>query len=283
MTTPAVKVLANLAAQMGVPEHVDDVNKEDSPLLVREEEDDCDFSSFPSLSLEETPGNYHTGVFMSRGDVESHIESLLARPILLGQLPADELEGDSLDEFFVESLEDVPKVMMSNFGTSFSTLMNSRLRAYATFLARHALSLAQCSDELEPVTSIEHKLQTMLDIGSQVRTVQVSSEFAVDLEGAETVACDGDEATQVSLPIKAKLCVHIALPHVKEVDGNELMTVSLQVHGKVCGESRHRAQHGRIHLNMHHCSLMFSSNSILLQASLLMHQTTRLCYCESQK
>jgi hypothetical protein len=281
MTTPAVNMLVDLAAQMGVPEHVGDSNKEDSPLLVREEDDDCDFSSFPSLSLEETPGNYHTGVFMSRGDVESHIESLLSRPILLGQQPADEPEGDSLDEFFVESLEDVPKVMMSNFGTSFSTLMNSRLRAYATFLARHAMSLAQCSEEIEPVISIEHKLEAMLAIGSQVRTVQVSSEFAVDPEKAETVACDGDEATQVSVPLKVNLCVHLALPHVKEVGGNELMTVSLQVHGKVCGKSSHQPQHAHIDLDMDH--LTFASNSILLQASLLMQQTIRPCYCESQK
>jgi hypothetical protein len=91
------------------------------------------------------------------------------------------------------------------------------------------------------VISIEHKLETMLAIGSQVRTVQVSSEFIIDPDGAETVTCDGDEAAQVSVPLKANLCVHIALPHVKEVDGNKLMTASLQVHGKVCGKSKSSA------------------------------------------
>ena len=237
MTTQVVKVLAKLASQMGVPSEEGGSKSDGASLLIREDDDDdCDFSSFPSLSLEETPGNYHTGVFMSRRDVESHIESLLSRPILLGPQPADEPVGDSLDEFFVERLEDVPKVMMANFATSFSTLMNSRLRAYATFLARHAISIAQCSEEMDRVVGIERKLETMLAIGSQVCATRVSSSFEIDPKGAQTVEGDEGEASQVAVPLKANLCVYIQLPHVKEADGNELMNVSLHVNGRLSGK-----------------------------------------------
>lgn len=247
MSSLPISALANLAAQLSAP-----ISKEKSPestsnLLVCPDEDDCDFSSFPSLSLEESPGNYHQGNFTSRGDVETHVESLLARPILLGKQEDDErssaglVEGDdSLDEFFVQQLNEVPELMMSNFCTSFATLMNSRLRAYTSFLARHALSLAKCSkteQEMDGVHGIEHKLETMLAIGSQVSTGKVSSEFTIDKShNPKVLPIEGDDKDcQVSMPLRMKICVTIALPHVKEADGNESLEVFFETTGKICG------------------------------------------------
>ena len=132
MASAAIEALSELASRLSVP-----VENDLSPisLLMGDDEGVDDFSSFPSLSLEESPGNFHTGNFANRSHVESHVESLLARPILLGKQDEEERsslvdpESDSLDEFFVENFEEVPKVMMNNFCTSFATLMNSRLRA----------------------------------------------------------------------------------------------------------------------------------------------------------
>ena len=119
--------------------------------------------------------------------------------------------------------------------------MNSRLRAYAIFLARHALSLAKSSKtdkERESVNGLEHKLETMLEIGSQVSSGSGSSDFIVDIEKlSEPTAVDGDdEVIQVSLPLTMKISVNIALPHVKEADGNESMKVSFETTGKLCGK-----------------------------------------------
>lgn len=269
MSSLAISALANLSAQLSSPISKDTSPGNASTLLVCSDEDDCDFSSFPSLSLEESPGNYHQGNFTSRGDVETHVESLLARPILLGKQEDDErssaglMEGDdSLDEFFVQQLNEVPKLMMSNFCTSFATLMNSRLRAYTSFLARHALSLARSSQteqEKDGVVGIEHKLETMLAIGSQVSTGSVSSEFSIHQSHIpEVLPIEGDEKDcQVSMPLKVKICVTIALPHVKEADGNESMEVFFETTGKLCGifakdgEEPSRLRVAEVTINMH--------------------------------
>ena len=188
MVSPPVNALANLAAELSVPapgniveERVGNRTSVASGLLMCEEDEDCDFSSFPSLSLVESAGNYHRGIFSSRGEVESHVESLLSRPILLGKQvdPEEDTESDSLDEFVVENFHEVPKLMLSNFCSSFATLMNSRLRAYASFLARHALTLAS-EHEDEGAHGIEQKLEVMLGIGSRITVSSSSSTFLVD-------------------------------------------------------------------------------------------------------
>jgi hypothetical protein len=217
-----------------------------------DEDDECDFSSFPSLSLEETPGNYHAGVFRDRSDVESHVESLLARPILLGKPQAEDNktasdgkgnpEDDSLDEFFANSVQEVPKLMLGNFCTSFNTLMNSRLRAYANFLARHALSHARCSKtdtEIEGVVSIERKLETMMGIGHQVSAASISSDFSIELgQYSESPEEDTDEVVQASMPLKMNISINIVLPHVEMEgsEGDETVKVTFETSGKIFGK-----------------------------------------------
>ena len=86
VSSAAKEALSNLAAQLGVstttPKTTKNNTTSSNPLLVLwEDEDDCDFSSFPSLSLEESPGNYHRGTFINRGDVETHIETFFLRTV----------------------------------------------------------------------------------------------------------------------------------------------------------------------------------------------------------
>jgi hypothetical protein len=264
--TAAAQILASFASDLGVSDRAahkipNDENISDREvkitnlLLAWEDEDECDFSSFPSLSLEESPGNYHSGVFHNRRDVESHVESLLARPILLGKQEGsskNSSEGDpedSLDEFLVDSSQQVPKLMLENFGTSFNTLMNSRLRAYANFLARHALSHVRCSktqDEMEGVTSIERKLKTMLGIGHQVSAASIVSEFTADpSKCTEEIAEAQEDSTQdwtfqASMPLKMSISIDIALPHVEMEGGDETLTVTFETTGKICGKLPNR-------------------------------------------
>lgn len=263
MASPEAKALVNLAAQLSTGCGNNPTTS--TNLLVWQDEEECDFSSFPSLSLEESPGNYHTGNFANRGDVESHVESLLSRPILLGKQEDEGLtdpESDSLDEYFVERLEEVPSLMMTNFCGSFSTLMNSRLRAYARFLARHGLSLAKSSktdQELGGVVGIEHKLETMLNIGSQVSLSAESSKLTIDPEKLlqEVPKDEEDDTVRLSLPLKMHITLDIALPHVKETDGDEHMQVSIETTGVVTGifakqdKSSSFLRVAEVSLNMH--------------------------------
>lgn len=272
MPISTAQILAQFASELGVSsddpldEKVHKIpNDQGAMQLVAweyqgdDEDEECDFSSFPSLSLEESPGNYHAGVFRDRSDVESHVESLLARPILLGKPQAEENkkttsdkgedpEDDSLDEFFANSVQEVPKLMLGNFCTSFNTLMNSRLRAYANFLARHALSHVRCSKtdtEIEGVVSIERKLETMMGIGHQVSAASISSDFSVELhkysESLEDTDTDEDTAQttfQASMPLKMNISINIALPHV-EMEGNqgdETLKVNFETSGKIFGK-----------------------------------------------
>lgn len=254
MASPSAKTLLILANQLGVPAASKDQEgaaisgkKRSSAiagLLVCEDDEDCDFSSFPSLSLVESPGNYHRGIFTSRGEVESHVESLLSRPILLGKQvdSAEDQESDSLDEFVVENFEEVPELMLSNFCSSFSTLMNSRLRAYASFLARHALTLASEHDD-EGASGIEQKLEAMLGIGSQIIVSSSSSQLVVGetpLPQQKPEQADPDDGmTCHELPMEMKICIDISLPHARQGDGNVSMTTSFQASGKICGKCIH--------------------------------------------
>lgn len=247
MPSPAAQVLATFASKLGVSDRSEKTSdvKAQSMLVWEDDDDTGDFSSFPSLSLEETPGNFHSGVFHNRGDVESHVESLLSRPILLGNEQdrdcsiADPYEGDSMDEFFVKSLEEVPKLMLENFCTSFSTLMNSRLRAYASFLARHAVSHARCSkteEERECLALLEHKLDTMLHIGHQIAVEDLVSEFVVDPEQCSERLDSDDAFFQASIPLKMKISLDILLPHLETDRRDETLKVLFEASGNICGK-----------------------------------------------
>lgn len=247
MASPTANTLANLTAELGVPspgKHIEKGSGKSSSvtasLLVCEEDDECDFSSFPSLSLVESTGNFHRGIFTSRGEVESHVESLLSRPILLGKQvdSVEETESDSLDEFVVKSFDEVPQLMLSNFCSSFSTLMNSRLRAYASFLARHALTLAS-EHEDEGANGIEQKLEAMLSIGRQITFSSSSSEFSIDkkslLQGHKDTASESG-MTCDELPVNMNIVIEILLPQGTREGDSMSMTASFQASGNICGK-----------------------------------------------
>ena len=173
--------------------------------------------------------------------MESHVESLLSRPILLGKQAdlAEGTESDSLDEFVVENFDEVPELMLSNFCSSFSTLMNSRLRAYASFLARHALTLAS-EHEDEGAIGIEQKLEAMLGIGSQIIVSSSSSQLVVGetpLPQKPEQADPEDGTICQEMPMEMKISIDISLPHARQGDDNVSMTTSFQASGKICGKS----------------------------------------------
>lgn len=135
----------------------------------------------PALSL------HHETHFADRKDrkqVEEYAACLLSRPLVVGG-------GEG------EQGKEPPLQLLENAAESFAVLVDCRLRAYATFLARHAISLAhKC--ESEGVLSIEQKVSTLLDAGKSIRATSMALQFQlVDGEAGggdvETEGCPLDD------------------------------------------------------------------------------------------
>ena len=228
-----------------------------NPAVTSEEDNEIpyvNFSSFPSLSLEKRsegeqldPDNASFG---NREDVEAHVSSLLSRPILVSNANSNEVneveDEDAQEEFFMAAeIDKVPNMMMQNFFDSFSTLLNSRLRAHATFLARHGLSLLKTSvenndNELEEgIVGVEQKLETMLEIGRLVSTNAIATSFQAKAENATAVPQqeDGEESiSKVSIPLTMDVSIDISLPRPGG-GPSKVVTVSFHTTGSITGKS----------------------------------------------
>lgn len=201
---------------------------------------DINFSSFPALSLERSQ-NEPDSTRESRKDVEAHVSALLARPILVSSTNDVEVaEDDESDNCIAAQMSEVPGLVLQNFYKSFTTLMNSRLRAYATFLARHGLALlksAPSSDsELEEgVVGVEQKLETMLEIGRLVSTNAIVTSFQVDKTTKTTKENMDDETCEISMPIVMDAAIDISLPRPGG-EGSEIVTVAFHTSGTMTGK-----------------------------------------------
>ena len=215
------------------------------------EEGACDFSSFPSLSLQKKMGaasdtSGDQVLFHGKEGVEAHVAALLARPVLVsnGQdatCSSTEETDDESTEFTEAIITDVPALMQQNLVLSFSTLVQSRLRAYATFLARHGLSAAKSKsvEELEEgASNVNQKLETMLEIGNLVSLSDVQTSFATQTEHA-TTSLDGEDI-KVSLPLCMRASIQVVIP---KLEGKaESLSLDIKAAGTITGKWMHRFQ-----------------------------------------
>lgn len=231
-----------------------------------EEETNCDFSSFPSLSLQKKANSHgdnddnNTLLCDNKEGVEAHVASLLARPILVscnGQRNDDEEEEDDEESsgFMEESFENIPKVMQRNLLLSFATLAHSRLRAYATFLARHGISLAeklsakelaQEDDDGDRVVGVEQKLERLLGIGSFVSFGKVETRFVAKAAPEDTQKTEDEEDLKVCLPLTMETSIELIIPAVGR-KGPQVRTVSIQTTGSITGKCSSKAALVSIH------------------------------------
>lgn len=119
----------------------------------------------PGLSLKhvETEDHHH---FSDRKQAEKYALNMLSRP----------LEA---------SVIEAPEALLQNVYASFAVLVDSRLRAYTTFLARHALTLSEEQDHTEhlhpqmAVRAVEEKIAAILSIGKRVDANTFYTRFEV--------------------------------------------------------------------------------------------------------
>ena len=103
-----------------------------------------------------------------RKQAEEHAVELLSRPL---QYDTNPVLGGIGDVTLRERGDHAAQLLQSNIYSSFAVLMDSRLHAYSTVLARHALSLP------EEVPNIQEKLADILLIGTRIEADKMSTQF----------------------------------------------------------------------------------------------------------
>lgn len=217
--------------------------------------EDCTLS-FPSLSLMEE--DHHAAVCSIKHELQARAALNLSRPLTLSQehdsLPKvsttnsyvessyDALETDvdpklKRESFRVDCVTEVPSMMLKNLAGSFALLVDARLRAYVTILARHGLALAESSElpeehKEEATGAVERKLASLLDVGSRLTINNMVTNF----HSRPTLgmsSCVGDGVEAITLPLVMSALLDITIPRVNS--GHKRVTVSLQAAGAISG------------------------------------------------
>lgn len=204
--------------------------------------------SFPSLLLMEED---HTNVDgLERSEVEAKAALSMAKVLTPSGIPfraenhvESDAETENIKEAYVSchshsfSPTQVPKAMLTNLATSFGLLVDARLRAYTTILARHGVSLAVSSEvehRQEAVEAIERKLDYLIGIGSRISIDNMVTSFQPQVKmGMSRTGKDGAE--EMVLPFVMSAVLDITIPD--KDDGHKRVTVSLQALGAIAGTS----------------------------------------------
>lgn len=156
-------------------------------------------SSDPSSS--ENHGHY------DRKQAEEHAVALLTRP--LQHCSASRTRG--IGEIDAQLLQ-------QNISASFAILVDSRLHAYSSVLARHALSLP------EEDTNVQEKLAEILLVGTRVDVEQVSTRFVLS------------EAEDDPSPLTFQVGMDLTIPSDrKQSKSKKAISVAFETAGSIHG------------------------------------------------
>ena len=149
-------------------------------------------------------------------------------------VPAAKCQSDSTETM---EMSEVPGTMLSNLAGSFALLVDARLRAYTTILARHGLALAVSPDgehKHEAICAVERKLENLIDIGSRISIDNMVTSFQPQSKLGMSRSVD-DSVEEVMMPLIMSVVLDITIP--KENHGHERVTVSIQATGAIVGTS----------------------------------------------
>lgn len=200
--------------------------------------------SVPSLSLtsyhHHTEGGSHSHE-ETKQQVEEHAASNLARPIdakpARGTDSTVKLQNvtdpkNTIGTTTTTTIHQLPLKMLDNLAASFLTLVDARLRAYITILARHGVSLSDypaldAEEQREGVLAVERKLDTLLEVGSGVAIENMVAFFRIT-EQPEEEQKDGG----VRMPLVMETTFDVAIPEVAG-GGTQLVTVAAAATGNI--------------------------------------------------
>jgi hypothetical protein len=138
-------------------------------------------------------------------------------------------QGASNPVFQTDSLPQLSQQILENAYQSFTVLIDSRLRAYASFLARHAMAVADEKTNEMGMFSVEQKLETLLDVGGKITVSRVSTRFDVaEVEGVQ-------EGDHYSFPLSFYVEMSLMIPRPLATD--EMVSVAFSAPGTIAGKS----------------------------------------------
>lgn len=261
-----------------------------------DEEDDCALS-FPSLSLMEE--DHHAAVGSEKHQLQARAAQNLSRSLTLDRkrsLPEgntnscvessyDTSEADTTsskdkktqpklrEAIGYNNVTEVPTTILKNLAGSFALLVDARLRAYITILARHGKALSESpqvpeENREEATRAVERKLAGLLDIGSRMTIDNMVTNFHPRPKlGITSDVGDGIGALMIPLVMSAVL--DITIPKVDS--GHERVTVSLQAAGAISGTSRETKWCVLVYLHRsHHTLELVSSSGVCASGSTLL-------------
>lgn len=175
--------------------------------------------SCPGLSLHHEKGG-HCGVsdhYADRKHAEDHAVSLLARPLEVHNEEKLNQSGSVLP------IARSARALLQNIYASFAVLVDSRLRAYTDFLARHAMTLS--SHHGSALQAIEEKLAMILATGAQVEVNTLATKFSL---------CEGTASSSAMLNFGVTMEFAVPRPNGKK----EILSISFSTSGKMTGTCR---------------------------------------------
>ncbi|EEC43961.1 predicted protein [Phaeodactylum tricornutum CCAP 1055/1] len=185
----------------------------------------------PSISLVHEK---HTSVdHRTRQTAHDLAIALLSRPVVLrranyhcsSSMKPQTSQGASNPVFQTDSLPQLSQQILENAYQSFTVLIDSRLRAYASFLARHAMAVADEKTNEMGMFSVEQKLETLLDVGGKITVSRVSTRFDVaEVEGVQ-------EGDHYSFPLSFYVEMSLMIPRPLATD--EMVSVAFSAPGTI--------------------------------------------------
>eukprot|EP00541_Cyclophora_tenuis_P008771 CAMPEP_0116567832 /NCGR_PEP_ID=MMETSP0397-20121206/15245_1 /TAXON_ID=216820 /ORGANISM="Cyclophora tenuis, Strain ECT3854" /LENGTH=423 /DNA_ID=CAMNT_0004094905 /DNA_START=18 /DNA_END=1289 /DNA_ORIENTATION=+ len=188
----------------------------------------------PSLSLlsKQHQQHHHHSDSQSpaqRSVAEQHAALNLSRPMMLVRphghcATSSDVEGTTIidspcvtptnSDSLRGSMMDAPQLVLENLASSFLVLVDARLRAYITILARHGVSFSECpglslEEQEEGVLAIERKLATLIEIGTSVVIQNMVTSFTALLHQEPKAVVDGK---RTSLPIGMETTMDVFVP-----------------------------------------------------------------------
>eukprot|EP00523_Entomoneis_sp_CCMP467_P019586 CAMPEP_0168815504 /NCGR_PEP_ID=MMETSP0726-20121227/6239_1 /TAXON_ID=265536 /ORGANISM="Amphiprora sp., Strain CCMP467" /LENGTH=398 /DNA_ID=CAMNT_0008867729 /DNA_START=83 /DNA_END=1279 /DNA_ORIENTATION=+ len=109
-------------------------------------------------------------------EAENSAYSLLSRNINFEVETTQPSADDSIGEATLGRIQELGNLLLLNVSESFALLVDSRLRAHATFLARHGLSVSKQDDGF---ALLNKKLGALLDLGNRVAASRIETKFEV--------------------------------------------------------------------------------------------------------
>jgi hypothetical protein len=159
-----------------------------------------------------------------RNQTKEYALSLLNRPLLW----QPETGNATL---LLEQFSKLKYLLLQNVYDSFKILVDSRLHAYATFLARHGLTLVKkhIGHNVDSLACLEQKIQVLLQLGEQIEAHCISINFEV----VDSDVMEEDDTSNLELEIVVKMEIRLPRPG----KASQLIPTTIRVSGSIIGKS----------------------------------------------